>query len=43
MDIENNTAMSLEAIQTPGSKELKAQGMTLVEHYAKIIVERSKQ
>ena len=41
VDIENNTAMSLEAIQTPSSKELKEQGMTLVDHYAKIIVERS--
>jgi len=42
VDIENNTAMSLEAIQTPSSKELKADGMTLVDHYAKIIVERSE-
>ena len=41
VDIENNTAMSLEAIQTPSSKELKEQGMTLVDHYAKIIVKRS--
>ena len=43
VDIEHNTAMSLEAVQTPGSKELKAQGLTLVDHYAKIIVERSGQ
>lgn len=40
IDIDNNTAMSLEAIQTPGNKELKDQGMTLVDHYAMIIVER---
>ncbi len=43
VDIENNTAMSMEAVQTPSSKELKAAGMTLVDHYAKIIVERSEQ
>ena len=42
IDIDNNTAMSLEAIQTPSSKELKAEGMTLVDHYARIIVERKK-
>ena len=43
IDIDNNTAMSLEAIQTPGSKELKEQGLTLVEHYARIIVERKEK
>lgn len=42
IDVDNNTAMSLEAIQTPSSKELKKQGMTLVDHYAKIIVERKE-
>lgn len=42
IDIDNNTAMSLEAIQTPGSNELKEQGMTLVDHYTKIIVERKE-
>jgi hypothetical protein len=42
IDVENNTAMSLEAVQTPSAKELKAQGMTLVDHYAKIIIERGK-
>lgn len=42
IDIDNNTAMSLEAIQTPGSKELKEEGMTLVDHYASIIVERKE-
>ena len=40
IDIDNNTAMSLEAIQTPSSKELKEQGMSLVNHYANIIVAR---
>ena len=43
IDIDNNTAMSLEAIQTPGSKELKERGMTLVDHYAAIIVERRER
>lgn len=41
IDVENNTALSLEAIQTPSTKELKERGMTLVDHYAKIIMERS--
>lgn len=40
IDIENNTALSLEAIQTPSSTELKEKGMTLVDHYANIIIER---
>ena len=40
VDIENNTAMSLEAIQAPSSTELKEKGMTLVDHYANIIIER---
>lgn len=43
IDIDNNTAMSLEAIQTPSSKELQEQGMTLVDHYAGIIVERKEE
>lgn len=42
IDIDNNTAMSLEAIQTPSSKELKEQGRTLVDHYANILVERKE-
>ena len=42
IDIDNNTAMSLEALQTPSSKELKEQGMTLVDHYANILVERKE-
>jgi len=42
IDIDNNTAMSLEAIQTPSSKELKKQGLTLVDHYAGIIVGRKE-
>jgi len=35
--------MSLEAIQTPSSKELKEQGMSMVDYYAKLIVERAGQ
>lgn len=42
VDVENNTAMSIEAVQTPSTKELKEQGMTLVDHYAKIIIERGE-
>lgn len=43
IDVDNNTAMSLEAIQTPSSKELKEQGMSMVDYYAKLIIERAGQ
>lgn len=41
IDVENNTAMSLEAVQTPSAKELKLQGKTLVDHYGDVIVQRA--
>jgi len=40
VDVDNNTAFSLEAVQTPASKELKAEGKTLVNHYASLVIER---
>ena len=40
VDIDNNTALSLEAIQTPAVKELKSEGRTLVNHYASLVIER---
>jgi hypothetical protein len=40
VDVENNTAFSLEAIQTPASKELKTEGKTLVNHYASLVIDR---
>jgi len=40
VDIENNTALSLEAVQTPSPKALKAAGKTLIDHYAQTLVER---
>ena len=40
VDIDNNTAMSLEAIPTPDKKGLAAQGLSLVGHYAKILIDR---
>lgn len=40
IDIENNTALSLEAVQTPSPKKLKAAGKTLIDHYAQVLVER---
>jgi len=43
VDLTHNTAFSLEAIQTPSPKELKAKGISLVDHYAQLIVDRSKQ
>ena len=41
VDLQNNTAFNLEAIQTPSQEILKAKGQTLVEHYRDIILERS--
>jgi hypothetical protein len=40
IDLEKNTALHLEAVQTPNTTELKAQGKTLTDHYAALIVER---
>ena len=42
VDLRHNTAFSLEAIQTPNSKELKALGLSLVDYYAQLIIDRSK-
>ena len=42
IDVENNTAMSLEAIQTPSAKELKQIGKSMVDHYARVIIERKE-
>lgn len=42
IDIENNTAMSLEAIQTPSAKELKQTGKSIVDHYAGVIIQRKE-
>jgi hypothetical protein len=43
IDLDHNTAFSLEAVQTPSPKELKAKGISLVDHYAQLIIDRSKQ
>jgi hypothetical protein len=40
VDVDNNTALSLEAIQTPATKELKLEGKTLVNHYASLVIKR---
>lgn len=42
VDIENNTALSLEAVQTPGPKQLKTENQTLIDHYADILICRSE-
>ena len=42
IDIDNNTAMTLEAVQTPSVKELRQTGKTLVTHYASIVVEAKR-
>lgn len=40
VDTINNTAFSLEAIQTQSTQELKAEGKTLTNHYASLVIER---
>jgi hypothetical protein len=40
VDVDNNTAMSLEAIQTPSVPELRGKGMSLTDHYASLVIER---
>jgi hypothetical protein len=43
IDVENNTAFSLESIQTPSTKELKTEGKTLVAHYVSLVIERKEK
>jgi len=43
VDIKHNTAFNLEAIQTPSPTKLKEEGKSLVDHYAKIIIDRWEQ
>lgn len=40
VDVDNNTAMSLEAVQTPSVQELRSKGMSLTDHYASLVIER---
>jgi len=42
IDIDNNTAMTLEAVQTPSVKELRQAGKSLITHYASIVIERKE-
>jgi hypothetical protein len=42
VDIERNTALSLEALQTPNNAELKEKNQTLTDHYANLIVDRKE-
>jgi hypothetical protein len=37
IDVKSRTAMSLKAVQTPGKKELIANGLNLISHYVKAI------
>ncbi len=43
VDVDNNTALSLESIQTPDQAELEQRGQSLVDHYAQIIIDRQAQ
>lgn len=38
IDVQNATAMSLKAVQTPSIPSLRAAGKTLIDHYADLIV-----
>ena len=40
-DFTRNTAIILEAIQTPNVEKLRQNGKTLIDHYAKLIIDRS--
>jgi len=40
VDVDNNTAMSLEAVQTPSVQELRSKDMSLTDHYATLVIER---
>lgn len=43
-DLDHNTALHLEAIQTlPYSPTFKEAGKTLIDHYAKVLIDRSTQ
>jgi len=42
IDIENNTSFHLEAVQTPGPEYREESGMTLLDWYANIIVDRKE-
>ncbi len=42
IDIDNNTALHLEAVQTPGKEELKELGFNLLSWYANCITERAE-
>jgi hypothetical protein len=40
VDLDHNTALHLEAVQTPSVAELHREGKTLTEHYAQVVVDR---
>lgn len=40
VDVDNNTAISLEAIQTPGRTSLQERGQSLMEYYAQLFIDR---
>jgi len=42
VSIDDNTALSLEAIQTPNQSTLQTKGQSLVDHYAQIIIDRKE-
>jgi len=42
IDLEHHTAFNPETIQAPDPKALKAEGKTLIDHYASIIIERKE-
>ena len=42
-DVNRNTALSLQAIQTPRTSDLKEKGKTLIDHYAETLIDCHQQ
>ena len=41
VDVDNNTAISLEAVQTPNRMTLQKRSQSLLDHYAQLFMERN--
>lgn len=41
VDVDNNTAISLEAVQTPNRMTLQQRSQSLLDHYAQLFIERN--
>lgn len=43
IDVENNTALSLEAVQTPCQATLQQRGQSLIDHYGQLFIDRQER